>query len=498
MASEQSQSASDLPHGDARHAMPPAARRIALVTGTLAEPAMRRIARELREEGAIDPIVIVLNIQVAALMTTEWVARKLELPADAGAVECVIVPGYCRGELAVIAQKLGVPVERGPVNLHDLPGYLGRQRSEAASGYGAHNIEIIAEINHAARLPVARIIAMAQAYQADGADVIDIGCDPLPPGGQREPWREIGTVVRELRERGLRVSVDSFHAEEISIAAAAGAELVLSVNSSNREGASGWIGADGLPIEVVAIPDTPSDLDSLDRTIEHLAHHAIPFRVDPIVEPIGFGFAASLGRYLQVRRRHPNVAMMMGVGNLTEMTEADSAGINMLLIGFCQELNIRSVLTTQVINWARSCVREIDIARKVMHFAVTNQTPPKRLDERLVMLRDPKLRAMNDDELRELQSRLTDRNIRIFTGESADAPLHAMNKDVHAAGIDPFVVFDQLNIDDPSHAFYLGYEMAKAMTALTLGKNYVQDEPLRWGMLTREETTHFERRKKPT
>ena len=37
---------------------------------------------------------------------------------------------------------------------------------------------------------------------------------------------------------------------------------------------------------------------------------------------------------------------------------------------------------------------------------------------------------------------------------------------------------------DPAHAFYLGYEMAKAVTALTLGKNYVQDQALRWGFLT--------------
>ena len=37
---------------------------------------------------------------------------------------------------------------------------------------------------------------------------------------------------------------------------------------------------------------------------------------------------------------------------------------------------------------------------------------------------------------------------------------------------------------DPSHAFYLGYEMAKAVTALTLGKNYTQDQALRWGFLT--------------
>ena len=37
---------------------------------------------------------------------------------------------------------------------------------------------------------------------------------------------------------------------------------------------------------------------------------------------------------------------------------------------------------------------------------------------------------------------------------------------------------------DSSHAFYLGYELAKALTALTLGKNYVQDQALQWGFLT--------------
>ena len=50
-------------------------------------------------------------------------------------------------------------------------------------------------------------------------------------------------------------------------------------------------------------------------------------------------------------------------------------------------------------------------------------------------------------------------------------------------------------MDDPSHAFYLGYEMAKAITALTLNKNYVQDEALRWGFLTRAEKSHLDRRK---
>ena len=80
------------------------------------------------------------------------------------------------------------------------------------------------------------------------------------------------------------------------------------------------------------------------------------YRLDPIIEPIGMGFADSLGRYIEMRRRYPDAAIMMGIGNLTEMTEVDSAGVNALLIGFCEELAIGSVLTTQVINWSRTAV----------------------------------------------------------------------------------------------------------------------------------------------
>jgi len=43
---------------------------------------------------------------------------------------------------------------------------------------------------------------------------------------------------------------------------------------------------------------------------------------------------------------------------------------------------------------------------------------------------------------------------------------------------------------DPSHAFYLGYEMAKAVTALSLDKDYRQDQALDWGHLTRPEIAH--------
>ena len=132
-----------------------------------------------------------------------------------------------------------------------------------------------------------------------------------------------------------------------------------------------------LDSELVAIPDDPHDLSTLDETVSALTESGCRFRIDPVLEPIGFGFAASLARYFEARRKWPDTAVMMGIGNLTELTEVDTVGMNVLLAGICQELGIRSVLTTEVINWARSAVREFDIARRLVHFSITRNVLPK-------------------------------------------------------------------------------------------------------------------------
>jgi dihydropteroate synthase len=182
--------------------------------------------------------------------------------------------------------------------------------------------------------------------------------------------------------------------------------------------------------------------------------------------------------------------MMMGVGNLTELTDADSVGINVMLLGFCQELGIRSVLTTEVINWCRSCVRELALARRLVFHAVHYGVLPKHLEADLVMLRDPRLQEYGEIALAELAARVTDRNFRIFAERGL---IHLLNGEMFLNGADPFALFAEIQqraAIDPAHAFYLGYEMAKAMTALTLGKNYTQDQALRWGFLTRPENEH--------
>ncbi len=456
--------------------------RILFVTGKLAERALRQVVAPLSDRIGFDYDIAVLGISVAALMHTGWVSRKFD---PHGKYDRIILPGWCQGDLEPLISQYGMPVQRGPRDLYDLPLHFG-QSDRPPPDLSRYDIEIIAEINHAPRMSDAEILAEAERYRRSGADVIDLGCIP------GESWSRAGEVTKRLVDNGLRVSIDSFDRSEVESAVAAGAELVLSCNATNRE----W--AAELPAELVAIPDDPRNLDSLDDTINFLQDRGADFRIDPILEPIGFGFAASLARYYEVRRRWPDCEVMMGIGNVTELTEVDTAGVNVLLAALCQELGIRSVLATEVINWARSAVAEFDIARRLVHHSLTHNVLPKHVDSRLVTLRDPRLKPMGADLLHDLAGKLTDPGFRIFA-EAGE--LHVMNRDGYWRGTDPYEVFDRVLAEsrstiDATHAFYLGYEFSKAATALALGKQYTQDQALQWGFLTVPEISAHERRRK--
>jgi dihydropteroate synthase len=442
-----------------------AARRVLFVTGRLAEPALRRVLADMAPPFAYE--VAVMRITVAALMTTPWIARFLEVP---GGTDLVLIPGLCEGDPAVVAAKVGVPTEKGPKDLREIPEYFGRAR--VARDYGAYDIEIVAEINNAPRLSREAVRAAADYYRASGADVIDVGCTP------GLPFPALGDVVRELVGAGMRVSVDSFDPGEIRTAVAAGAELVLSVNGSNLDVARELAGSGA---RVVVIPDFGGPLETLEPSVAALERWGVRYLIDPVLEPIGFGFMASLGRYAEARRRWPEAEMLMGIGNLTELTEADTTGVNALLIAACQELGVRAVLTTEVINWARGAVREVDVARRLMHYAVTRRELPKRVDDRLVTVKDPEILEYSEEELRALQARVTDPNFRIFTDRET---ITIFNSELFVRGTDIQELFARLGVDEATHAFYLGKELAKAKLAITLGKTYRQEGSLAWGYLT--------------
>jgi dihydropteroate synthase-like protein len=436
--------------------------RLLFVTGRLAARALQDTLD--RSDLPFDYDVAVMRITVAALMTTDWIAGRLEVP---GSVTRIMIPGMCEGEVDVLSERFGVPAEKGPADLKALPTWFGQ--AEARASYGERDIRVFAEINHVARLDRDSIFALAEYYRDAGADVIDLGLSL----GRR--WDEGPRVIAELRDAGFQLSIDTLDPDEIRMADRAGVHYVLSLNGSNRHL------AEHLSATPVLIPDSPEDLDSLDETIAHLRRLGKPYLVDPIIEPIASGFAASLGRYLDVRRRHPDAEMFMGIGNLTELTEADTTGVTALLIGFCQELGIRNVLTTEVIHWARGAVQEAVIAAQLMHFAIARGTTPKHVDGRLLTMKDPELRPYAEAELRELHEQVTDPNFRIF----ADADwIYVFNAELFVKGTDFNEIFDQLGVDEATHAFYLGKELMKATIARSLRKNYRQESPLDWGYMT--------------
>ncbi len=443
---------------------------IHFVTGKLAAAALTEVVEQIADRCSFEYTIDVLPITVAALMTPEWISRRIDIPA---AADRVILPGYCDGDLTPIQKITDAAIEVGPKDLRQLPRYFGTTMDR--TDYGKHDLKIIAEINHAPRMSRDEILDLANHYRQSGADYIDVGCEP-----DGTFWPGVGDCVKMLCDAGFEVSIDSLNPQEIEPAVRAGASLVLSVNQSNLRAAPDW------GCEVVVIPDDISDVTSMDQSIEFLVDKNVPIRIDPIIEPIGLGFAKSLYRYYQARERWPDVEMMMGIGNITELTDVDSAGVNVLLLAICHELRIRSVLTTEVINWAKSSVRECDLARRLIFYANEKKIPAKHVDRQLVMLRDTELLGFDDAFYEQLAADIKDNDLRIFADGKS---IHLLGNSRHFAESDPFEVFDNLmenppkNLDE-SHAFYLGFEMCKALIANQLGKQYTQDEALDWGLLT--------------
>lgn len=434
---------------------------LVFLTGRLAEPRLEQVLKSLGETPFTWEIRQ-MGVQVAALMTLEIIARRLG-PVE-GASK-VVLPGRVRGALEPLAQKFGVPFERGPDELGDLPRHLGRKGPPL--DLSRHDCRIFAEIVEAPELGIEAILARARELRAEGADVIDLGCLP------GRPFPHLEEAIAALRGEGFVVSVDSGDRQELRRGARAGAAFLLSLHEDTLDLA---FESEATP---VLVPARPGDFESLVRACEKLARAGRPHLADPILDPIHLGFTSSIVRYHELRRRLPEIEMLMGVGNLTELTDADTSGITMLLMAICSELSIRNVLVVRVSPHCRRAVVEADRARRILFAAKHQGTPPQWIDPALSCLRDRRPFPDEPDQIAAEAAQIRDPNFRIRVARDG---VHVFNRDGHLVSTDPYDLFPRLGVErDASHAFYLGYELAKAEIAFRLGKRYVQDEPLRWG-----------------
>ena len=407
-----------------------------------------------------------LGVSVAALMTTQIIEKRL---TETGHAQKVIIPGRCRGDIEVLSKVLKLPVERGPEELKDLPAYFGQVDRKA--DLNKYDVQIFAEIVDAPTMSVADIIKHAQKYKEDGANVIDLGCLPSTP------FPHLTESVQALKAEGFMVSVDSLTPEDLVTGGKAGADFLLSLSEKNL-----WVldEVDSIPI---LIGDPPSDARSLYRAIDTLSKQGRNFIADSILDPIHFGFTESIVRYRNLRKRYPDIEVIMGIGNLTELTHADSAGTNALLLGIISELEIRHVLATEVSEHCRYAVREADLARRIMYASRIDSIPPKGYDNGLMALHERKPFPYTIEEVKEIAAEIKDPNFRIQVSEEG---IHTYNRDGMHTTTDPYEIYPKLNVeDDGGHAFYLGVEHARAQIAWKLGKRYEQDEELDWGVATK-------------
>lgn len=435
---------------------------VLFVTGRLAHQRLGKVLAKMRPDDFTYDILDV-GVKVAALMTADILRRRLPQPLS---VDRVVLPGRFRGDLAALGAEFGVPFQRGPEELKDLPGFFGRKGGPP--DLSRHDVRIFAEIVEAPTLGVEAILARAAAHARDGADVIDLG------GLPDTPFPHLEEAVAALRGAGFKVSVDSADPEELRRGVRAGADFLLSLTEHTLD-----IADEGAAIPVL-IPATHGDLASLERAMDAMDRRGRPYLVDPVIDPIHFGFTDSLLRYAELHKRRPKAEILMGTGNLTELTEADSTGVTALLMGIVSELRITNVLVVQVSPHTRRTVAEHDAARRIMFAAREDESLPKGYGAHLLGLHDCKPFPNSPEEIAEMAAMIGDANFRV---EVAEDGIHVYNKDGHQVADDPYALYPGLEVDgDIGHAFYLGVELARAEIAWQLGKRYAQDSPLRWGV----------------
>ena len=443
--------------------MPASKERILFITGKLAEKRLHKVLQSM-QPSEFNYEIRNIGVSVASLMTAEMLVRRLK---EFDPINKIIVPGLCQGDLEHASKVLGVEIVRGPIDMRDLPIFFGQAAKKI--DLSRHRVSIFAEIVDAPMLEIDEIMRRAKHYRTEGADVIDLGCLP------DTPFPHLEESIQALKTAGFKTSVDSLETKYLLTGGKAGADYLFSLSEDTL-----WI-ADEVESIPIIIPTKPDNMMSLYRAVEKHASSGRDFFADPILGPIHFGFTDSILRYHELRNWDKHIPIIMGIGNLTELTEADTNGINTVLFGIISELQIDAVLATQVSPHCRTAIKEAEVARRMMYAAHSDYALPKGYTAALTGLHSRRPNFYSREEVDDYHSVVRDPSYRVQITEEGIAVYNRDGLHIHS---DPFTLFPKLADlqEDASHAFYMGVELARAQVAWQLGKVYHQDAPLDWGV----------------
>ena len=393
--------------------------KILLVTGQLAKNSVKNYA----SEGGVDFGVIDLPVPVAALLTPKYIIREL-MKRKQSEFDLILVPGLIPGNTKEIEEELKIKTVKGPRYAADLPFVLNmlgtielsksvpaddvlieKLRKKAMDELQVFNnkrhellkkpnvipinniptgvgfpIRIMAEIVDAPLLTDEQIIQKAKRYCESGADIIDIGM----VSGESNP-EGAGRIISLVKSKVTPViSIDTIDPCEAEEGVKAGADLILSADGGNLE----EIASFASKIPTVVIPTNHKEKlypkDPLERILlleqnikkaREMGMEKIfaDLILDPVISP---GILKSIAAFYEFRKRNPRVPLLVGIGNITELMDADSIGANALLTGISYELGASIILTTEVSYKTQGCVKELSFATRMMSVSYTHLTLP--------------------------------------------------------------------------------------------------------------------------
>ncbi|MGB9929655.1 MAG: dihydropteroate synthase-like protein [Methanosarcina sp.] len=490
--------------------------KILIATGRLAENTVRKAVRENAE-------ILVIDIDIAAFITPKKLIKAFKEANYPENYELILVPGLVAGDFSKASTELGCKIRLGPKHAYDLGFVLHyAEKIEFSEKVPAcellHDIrkelafrllkgteekalpdltlrgvklgsqarmKVMGEIVGAMEMEPSLLQMKIEAFIARGADIIDLGAtlNTLP-----EQVRKTVEYAKTLTS--VPLSIDTLESELIKEGVEAGADLVLSLNSTNMKTAGPLIAA--TEKAAVIIPDEGNTLDSLIKNVEDARKLGIKKIIaDPVLDPVGHNITESIIRYYEFHRLYPEIPLFFGAGNVTELMDVDTIGVNAMLCGIGTEIGASILFTPEFSDKAQGSIQELKRASEMMQLSRIRGSSPKDLGLDLLCIKEKRRRPdfplpENTIAARPVKDWGIDPEgpilIRIVPDKISGkgGVIVAEHERTSVTGKNAREIMDTLLelklVSRLDHAAYLGRELQKAELALHFNRSYAQDD----------------------
>ncbi len=479
--------------------------KVLVITGKLAAEEVKKAVKDF--EG-VD--VFVADVEVAAFLTPDHI-RAIDLSR----YDLVLLPGNAKGNWEELEKETGVRIRLGSIHAADLPAVLrnlervelshsipacrllmsamaeeiielvesDRSRVEYAvevgeTVIGEGRIKVVAEIVDAPEMSEEELVERVD-YYSRVADVIDVG---IPVGCDADRALK---AVKTVLDHFDSVSVDTFDRRVIEKSVKAGVHMVMSVGNENLKALD--------VIENQAVVVVSRNVGDLLELVELARKKGKNVIADCILDA-PLSLFSSLERYAEYRKRDEKTPLLFGAGNVTELCDADSVGINAILAFLAEEIGANALFTTEASNKTKGSLMEARVATYMARAAKLRKSFPKDFGFSLLALKE---KASRGGELKYNREGVIEAEPGGFVRDPrGDFRIGVEGRKVvavHDSGV--AIRGDAESVSKTAirmglvsrldHAAYLGRELQKAEIAARLGKSYVQDEELDFGIFTR-------------